>query len=205
VVEQFSAEVSAERDAGNAATRPAPALVRWLALEPGFYQVRVAAVGARAEEVGSAFDAVEMPDLTRPGLALSSLFLSPAREDAPASREPVRARPRGGQPWRRLPAGSDVDAVVFAYNARVDESGGTDLTVRFRLLSGGRLLHDFEPRPLPRDAEGAPARVPGGARLSLESLPPGEYELQAIVEDRRAGARAERSAGFAIAAAGRLP
>jgi hypothetical protein len=45
---------------------------------------------------------------------------------------------------------------------------------------------------------GAPRRVPGGARLSLAGLPPGDYELRALVEDRRAGVAAERAVEFTV-------
>jgi hypothetical protein len=86
---------------------------------------------------------------------------------------------------------------LLAYNPRTDAVGATDLAVRFQLRSEGRLVHEFLPRPV-RPVEGSAQRVPCGARLSLAGLAPGEYELQAAVEDRILPATAERSALFTV-------
>ena len=100
--------------------------------------------------------------------------------------------------WRRFPAGSEIDVVLYVYNAATGGGGDTDLALRFRLVREGRLVHEFQPRPMARDPAGSPARVSGGARLSLAGLPPGEYELRAVVEDRAAAASAERGVGFTV-------
>jgi hypothetical protein len=40
--------------------------------------------------------------------------------------------------------------------------------------------------------------VTGAVRLSLAGLPPGDYELRAVIEDRRAGTTAEQVVDFAV-------
>jgi hypothetical protein len=60
---------------------------------------------------------------------------------------------------------------------------------------------DAKPRGTGRhesEDPGGPRRVRGGARLSLAGLPPGEYELRARVEDRKAGQIVERGAIFTV-------
>jgi hypothetical protein len=51
---------------------------------------------------------------------------------------------------------------------------------------------------MPNSPDATDRGVAGGVRLSLAGLPPGEYELRAVVEDRRAGGVAERSVPFAV-------
>lgn len=175
---------------------------RWFALRPGLYQVRVAALGEGPDETGSASTWIEVPDLGTRQLALSSLFIERSRgeDGAPDEGENLGARraARTARARRMFPAGSEIDVVLFAYNARTRAAGATDLAVRFQLRSEGRLIHEFLPRPV-RPGEGGPAdRVPCGVRLSLGGLAPGEYELRAIVEDRILLATAESSAGFTV-------
>ncbi|HEX9187583.1 MAG TPA: VWA domain-containing protein [Vicinamibacteria bacterium] len=171
---------------------------RLFALDPGAYQVRVVALRGGPGETGSASQWVEVPDLAAERLALSSLFLAGARsEDGPAGGSLAPRLPEGAA-RRSFPAGSEVDVVLFAYNAKGDEAGRPDLAVRLQLRADGRLVHEFQPRPMRADDPGAPRRVPAGARLSLAGLPPGDYEMRAVVEDRRAGAAAERSVAFTV-------
>jgi len=173
---------------------------RRFALEPGLYQVRVAALGEAPGETGSASQWIEVPDLAAGRLAMSSLFLDRARsgEGPPEGAAPSETRPAGDAARRSFPAGSDIDVVLFAYNARGDEAGATDLAVRFQFRTEGRLVHEFQPRPMRTDDPGAPRRVPGGARLSLAGLPRGDYELRGVVEDRRGGTTAERGVAFTV-------
>jgi hypothetical protein len=201
-VEQLSARLPLDRSASAGPERGTPRITRWLPLNPGLYQVRVAAVIPGADGVGSAFEWVEVPDLAKRGLTLSSLFLAPTPAAEGQAPNDARARPDGptggATPWRRFHVGDDVDVVLFAYNAQADENGRTDLSVRFRLLCEGRLVHEFLPRPMQPDGAVPPRRVPGGVRLSLATLPSGEYELRALVDDRRAGTTAVRGAAFTI-------
>jgi VWFA-related protein len=166
-------------------------LSRRLALKPGLYQVRVAALGDDPEERGSASRWVAVPDLAAGLFALSSLFLETASPSPPGQGDLSRAR-------LSFPAGSEVDAVLFAYNAASVGAGATDLAVRFELRSEDSVLHEFQPRPLTSEDPGGQRGVRGGARLSLAGLPPGEYELRARVEDRTAGQIVERGAIFTV-------
>jgi hypothetical protein len=176
-------------------------LSRQLALSPGVYQVKVAAIGDDGEQAGSASRWIAVPDLASGQLALSSLFVERAAGEAGTSvGHPPSATQPGPLARARLafPAGSEIDAVLFAYNAATDATGATDLTVRFQLLSEDRLLHEFQPKALSSREPRESRKVRGGARLSLAGLPPGEYELRAVVEDRVALRSAERGAAFTV-------
>jgi VWFA-related protein len=193
-VEQFAARVPFEetREPAGADSPGTGVVRRWLPLRPGLFQVRVAALAPGSADVGSASQWVEVPDLSMRRLALSDLFLSPAGEGG------GRAGHLPASLWRRFPVGSEIDVVLYVYNATTGGGGDIDLALRFRLVRDGRLVHEFQPRPVASDPVGSPARVAGGARLSLAGLPPGEYELRAVVEDRAAAASAERGVGFTV-------
>ncbi len=200
-VEQFAEQAPLERRPGapDAAPRDGVSLSRRLRLKPGLYQVRVAALGEGSDRTGSASRWVEVPDLAARHLTLSGLFLDQAR-DGPGAGGSQEGRQPGskGRVMRSFPAGSDIDVVLFVYNAGVDGAGASDLAARYQLRSEGRLVHEFQPRPLRSDGPGAPERIPGGVRLSLAGLPPGDYELRAVVEDRRAGTTAEREVELTV-------
>ena len=186
----------------DAVQRDGIGLSRQFALAPGLYQVRVAALGDDPEEEGSASRWIAVPDLASGQFALSSLFIerAPGESDTPAEGDrPPATEPRNLARARlSFPTASDIDAVLFAYNAATDDKGAMNLTVRFQLRSEDRLLHEFQPRSLSSRDPGEPRRVRGGARLSVAGLPPGEYELRAVVEDRVAGSTAERGAVFTV-------
>jgi VWFA-related protein len=174
-------------------------LLRQIPLLPGWYRVRVAALGPLPRETGSASEWVEVPDLSSRRLAISSLLLSAVpRQDAASRRQSREGAASDSAPWRTFAPGSELDVVLFAYNASAGEAGAIDLSLSFLLRASGRLIHEFQPRPMRPIESGAPQRVPGGARLSLAGLPRGEYELRAVVEDRHAGTRAERGARFVV-------
>jgi VWFA-related protein len=201
-VEQFAERLQLDLrpETRDAVRRGGIGFNRRIAVKSGLYQVRVAALGQGPDETGSASQWIEVPDLAPGQLALSSLFLNGARDDAagPVEGESPVAGGARGRASRSFPAGSEVDVVLFAYNARTDAAGVTDLAARFQLRSEGRLVHEFLPRPMRSEDPGEPKRVPGGARLSLAGLPPGDYELRAVVEDRRAGTTAERGVDFTV-------
>ena len=203
-VEPFAERLSLDQQPEGPTSVPQDWVVfsRWFALKTGLFQVRVAALGAGPDETGSASRWIEVPDLAARQLALSSLFLERSRgeDGAPNTGEPPRApgAASAARARRVFRAGSDLDVVLFAYNARTDAAGATDLVVRFQLRSEGRLIHEFLPRPVRPGEGGSVERVPCGVQLSLAGLPPGEYELRATVEDRILLATAERSADFTV-------
>ena len=204
-VEQFAARPELKQRpaaAPDGATREGISLSRRLHLKPGLYQVRVAAIGEASDQTGSASRWVEVPDLTARHLTLSGLFLDAARNGATAAS--AGGSPDGNQAGSTgrvlgsFPTGSEVDLVFFVYNARADGGGATDLAARYQIRADGQLVHEFQPRPLRSDGAGGPDRIAGVVRLSLAGLPPGDYELRAVVEDRRAGATAERGIDFTV-------
>ncbi|MBS1811548.1 MAG: VWA domain-containing protein [Acidobacteria bacterium] len=180
---------------------------RRVALKPGLYQVRLAALREGYKQTGSAFDWVEVSDLNKKQLTLSSIFLTTEKETdylmaqmkPKESQEKQEAAPIPSQVARRFKLGTAVDFSLFAYNAKADAKGVTDLVVQSQLFSGSKVIYasplsKIEPMPEAKDAN----YMPYAARLTLDKFEPGNYELRLLVIDRIAKTSAKRSLSFAV-------
>lgn len=181
-------------------------------LAPGLYQVRLAVADGEMKQLGSAADWIEIPDLSRKSLQLSSIFLAEEGRDLAdiynalaATLQPKKPQENAGgpatnplQPIRRFSRGANLDFLVFAYHAQLTAQGTGGLSIRTKVLAGGQTIHTSPPNDMPLSAEMAGQPVPVVARLPLASYEPGEYELRLEVTDQTAQVTATRSIAFFI-------
>lgn len=180
---------------------------RRVSLKPGLYQVRLAALREGSKQTGSAFDWVEISDLTKKQLTLSSIFLTTEKETdylmaqmKPKNGEEKQATaPIPSQVARRFKLGSAFDFSLFAYNAKTDKQGVTDLVVQSQLFSGSKVIYasplsKMEPPSETKET----AYIPYAARLSIDKFEPGNYELRLLVIDRLAKTSAKRALNFVV-------
>ncbi|MET0626600.1 MAG: VWA domain-containing protein [Pyrinomonadaceae bacterium] len=157
-------------------------------VKPGLYQVRVAARERKGGDAGSAYQWVEVPDLGKAGLMLSSLFIGEVGDGS--SQLSVCAD-------RRFARGARSGFLVYVYNA-ARGSAQPDVALQVQLL------RDDQPvvtKPLVKiETEGQPdlVRLPYGESLQLGELPAGRYVLQVTAIDRVAKTSVSRSARFVI-------
>jgi VWFA-related protein len=168
-------------------------------LAPGFYQARIAIREDGTARVGSASQWVEVGDLAKKQLALSSVFLTPSLEADPVGTEAKAAREKNhaSTSHRRFARGGAVDFFVVAYNARTDK-GNPDLVVQSQVFSGSKLVYATPLGPVSVAPGSDQQRVPYAARLSLTNFSPGEYELRLVVIDRLAKATANKKVNFSV-------
>jgi VWFA-related protein len=159
-----------------------------LQLKPGLYQVRVAARDRRTGRAGSSTQWLEVPDVKKGGLTLSSLFVGETGDGS--AQLAVCAD-------RRFARDSRLGFFLYVYNAaRVAAPPDVALQVQ--------IFRDDQPvvtKPLVKiDTGGMPdlARLPYGEDLSLGELPAGRYVLQVTAIDRAAKASATRRASFIV-------
>jgi VWFA-related protein len=160
--------------------------------KPGAYQLRVALRDATSQKVGSATQFIEVPDVNKGRLQLSSLVV---RGDlAVRSADPNQSEGKVDEPD---PKASPVlrtfkpgKALTYAYqvlNAHAT-SGKTQLESRTRVFRDGKQL--YEGKPLPVTAPGEqkdPKNLIAAGRLQLGGkMAPGDYVLQVIVTDKLA-------------------
>lgn len=176
---------------------------RGVALKPGLHQVRLAVREEGSGRIGSAVQWVEVADLARKRLALSSVVLlaetgvAAAPAEGPARGEGApEAVDRPTRASRRFKRDEPLDFLIFVYNAKRDVRGYSDVVVQKQILSGSKAIHSSPFSRLAPVREGE--RMPFAERLSLASFAPGGYELRLVVNDRAAKATAEQSVRFSV-------
>jgi VWFA-related protein len=159
-----------------------------LQLKPGLYQVRVAALDRRTGRTGSSAQWLEVPDVKKGGLTLSSLFVGETGDGS--AQLAVCAD-------RRFARDSRLGFFLYVYNA-ARQSAPPDVALQVQIF------RDDQPvvtKPLVKIAtDGMPdlARLPYGEDLSLGELPTGRYVLQVTAIDRAAKSSATRRASFIV-------
>lgn len=179
-----------------------------LPLKPGFYQARIAVREDGAGQVGSASKWIEIPDLNKKQLTLSSVFLTPVQKEKNETIQAGQAGKTAEGPQtgyqmqaisasRRFKRDTELDFLIFAYNAQRDKKP-PDLVIQPQVFSGSKLVlaTPLAKMNLPENVD--PQRIPYAARLSLEAFPPGDYELKLVVIDRSTKATTSRQINFTI-------
>jgi hypothetical protein len=159
-----------------------------LQLKPGLYQVRVAARDRSTGRSGSSAQWLEVPDVKKGGLALSSLFVGETGDGS--AQLAVCAD-------RRFARASRLGFFLYVYNA-ARQTAPPDVALQVQIF------RDDQPvitKPLVKiDTVGMTdlARLPYGEDLSLGELPAGRYVLQVTAIDRAAKSSATRRASFIV-------
>jgi len=146
-------------------------------LKPGYYQIRIGALEPESENIGTANAWVEVPDLAKGKLELSSVLLATAGEP----QEPVG----GTQQLDAIKAyksGSMLVYYLMVYNA--PSTTASDLTIRSEIALNDKVIYESEPQPvsarmLGRDNKG----IEIGGQLNLD-LEPGFYALRVEIKDK---------------------
>ena len=179
----------------NAAAQKAGLPVQWnqqLRLPAGLYQVRVALRERGSGRTGSARQWIEVPDISKETLQMSSLFVG---ERKVAAGEPTAAP--GSllvNATQRFERSSALRYQTYLYNA-----GGTtaDIEIEARVLQDGETMMTMPPAKVPTDTLKDNA-LPYWAELSLAGLRPGYYQLQVTATDRRTRNRATQRMHFMV-------
>jgi len=165
--------------------------------KPGPYQMRVAVCDPNADTVGSASQFVEVPDVSKGRLTLSSLLIREDDETNPNSAAGAAAgktgapaqtdqNPNGSPAMRIFRPGHEIIYAYQVLNAEV--SGKPDLQVQTRIFRDGDQIYEGKPMPLTLSAKSDPKNLLGGGAMRLgPNMKPGDYVLQVIVTDKANG------------------
>lgn len=162
----------------------------------GAYQLRVVLRDHDSQRVGSASQFVEIPDIKKNRLVLSSVVLSgtdPSKRKAASSPTPNGngadagdevEDPTNSAAVRKFRPGTVVNYGVAVYNAKLDKNGPPQVHTQIRLFRDGKQVFAGKEQTLKVESGIDPKRLPAGGALVLGTdIPPGEYVFQIIVTD----------------------
>ncbi len=178
-------------------------LSRRVPLKPGVYQVRVGVMESGTERIGTASDWVEVPNLARSKLALSSLVLLDPPAAGGAAMATVKPDTLGGS---RMVQGVRLypRSQTCAYLLRVFRTAGTPSdsppVMQTELWYGGKSVRQDNWRPISAAPSGIDAKgwFPISGGIDLAGLEPGLYELRVTVKDPVSKKSAERTVVFGV-------
>lgn len=168
----------------------------------GAYQYRVAIRDAQGGKVGSASQFIEVPNLKKNRLALSSIVLESLTtaewERMMASDVAVVARnPIGDTALRRIKIGTVLRYGVEIYNARLGSDKRPSLQTKVRIFRDGSLVLDGKPAQFDLLGQTDMQHLKMAGALSIgDKLQAGDYVLQVIVTDPLAKAKQQIATQF---------
>jgi VWFA-related protein len=163
---------------------------------PGPYQFRVALRDADSNQLGSASEFIEAPDLAKGKLTLSSLML---RKYAAQNNANLGAS-TGSPAARTFQPG---DEILYGYqilNAREDANHKPDIEAYARVFRDGQEIFTGKPAPLQTPPDLKQLMGVGILRLG-QAMQPGDYVVQVVVEDKAAKTTATQWTDFEVTGA----
>jgi hypothetical protein len=159
--------------------------------KPGAFQFRIAIRDEQGGSIGSASQFIQVPNLKKKDLTLSSLVLEGMTVDQwkkiadASSSVSFESSSLRDTALRQAKSGTILRYGCEIYNARPSASGKPDLTGRIRLIGDGKILLDGKPQPVTTSTDGKRPAFSGAVSLGTQ-LVPGDYILQMIVTDNAA-------------------
>lgn len=181
----------------------------WLPVRnSGDYYVRAAIRDKASGKIGSCYQFLQIPDLNRSQLSLSSIFILTQPEDTATIRsgqtEENRNTPDSMQRWQatgRSPAlrsylpGESFDYMVVIYNARTKQEQPPKLEITYKIFKDGKEYLNGEPEDIAPGNIDDIGRIPVLKRLNLDTkMSEGAYLFQLVVTDKQNRSRAAAQA-----------
>jgi VWFA-related protein len=167
---------------------------------PGNYYVSAAIRDKASGKIGTGYQFVDIPDLGRSGLSLSSIFLINSIKDVSEIKSGnIRAEVdsfnamRHWEPIDRSPAlrtykpDDDFDYLVVVYNAQDQDNPTPELEFQSTLFKDGKIHSQDPPRAISLNEMDDMGRIPILKMLVFDrKIEEGDYILQLTVKDKPA-------------------
>jgi VWFA-related protein len=153
-----------------------------LRLQPGLYQVRVALRERSSGRTGSAQQWIEVPDLSKGALGMSTLFLGERKREAAEAKPAISPQAIMVDVDHRFSRMSVMRFQTYIYNAAHSPTPPL-IEIQVRVLSNHRAIMTLANARVPTDTTKDLTRLPYWAELALDSLPSGSYVLQVTAID----------------------
>jgi VWFA-related protein len=143
-------------------------------LPPGYYQLRVVVRESGGGRLGTVSRYVEVPDISKGRLALSSIFLHAVDFGGSSQPTPLTV-------VRRLSRKQDLRYTAVVYNAKL-EAGKPRLLMQTIVSRDDRIIYHSPEQPATPHV-GNPSQLALVEQIGLSKLLPGHYLLTLIVTD----------------------
>ena len=170
-------------------------------IEPGLYQVRVAVRDDKSGRVGSAHAWMQVPDLTKKQLTMSSLLLGERSQSTVTnvSKSDDFGGPVAISASHRFRRESTLRFLLFVYNSTLSTTDHQpDTAVQVQVIRDDQPVITTALRKITTDAVTDLARLPYAAEIPLSSLQPGRYLLQVAAIDRLSKQSTTRQTHFDV-------
>jgi VWFA-related protein len=170
------------------------------ALPPGLYQVRVAARDDKSDRVGSVHEWIEVPDLAKKKLSISSLLLGERTQPTVANvSDNGVVGPVALSASHRFKRDSTLRFLVFAYNtASSPADQKPDVAVQVQVLRDDQPVITTAVRKISTEGLADLTRIPYAAEIPMTEMLPGRYVLQVSLIDRVTKQSATRKTHFDV-------
>lgn len=169
-------------------------------LAPGLYNVRAAARDEKSGRVGSVYTWIEVPDLAKKQLTISSLLLGERGQQNLANVSEINdGSPVALSASHRFRRDSTLRFLFFAYNmAPAPADQKPDVAVQVQVLRDDQPVITTVLRKISTDGITDLTRLPYAAEIPMAELLPGRYMLQVSVIDRVAKQSTTRKTHFDV-------
>ncbi len=174
--------------------------VRRVALKPGLYQARIGVRELKTEHFGTVTSWVEVPNLTKQKLALSSVILLDALTTNPATSETPSSEP----PSTKIVEGirfyaHDQPIIYFFRVYQAAQSATEGLVMQTEFIQDGKSIAQSAWQPVSERQIGKDKKGLGvGGQIQLTGLKSGIYEMRVTVKDPGSKRTAQRTVAFGI-------
>ena len=174
-----------------------------LFLQPGLYQVRVAARDPKSGRIGSAHDWIEIPNMTAGQFGLSSILIGvrPATKTNSTSETNQNiASSIEMNTGRRFARDSNLRFAVFVYNAAIAPAPDSkpDIALQVQMVRDGQPVVTTPLNKIATENITDFSRIPYAGEVPLGGLAAGRYLLKVTIIDRISKQSASQESRFEI-------
>jgi VWFA-related protein len=170
-------------------------------LKPGLYQVRVAARDDASGQIGSATQWIEIPDLSKQRLSMSSLLVGERKPGAEVVEKKAETVVEGVplSVDHRFERASHLRFLVYIYNAARGAATGAqpDVALQVQIFRDDQPVVTTPLRKIESEAQDF-ARLAYAAEIPLQTMTAGQYILQVTAIDRIAKTSTSQRVRFEV-------
>ncbi len=169
-------------------------------LPPGLYQVRAAVRDDKSGKAGSAHAWIEIPDLSKKKLTMSSLLLGERTAGMMTNvSNTAGVSPIALSASHRFRRASTLRFLIFAYNSVLSPTDQKpDIAVQVQVIRDDQPVITTALRKVTTEGVSDLTRLPYAAEIPLNELLPGRYLLQVTVIDRVSKQSTSRQTHFDV-------